>query len=395
MARWVNQALAPLAVILLLVLLAHGIALHVVGQELASFSSILKPRTEPLFTRRITQQATSTVAPRPQAAPAPARVAVPKAVRTVPLQNTATVPTEATISVAKVSVTDTVGMNTVPENTRTLPSPSPTLALASPEASPASATVSVASVTTATSATSVIVSPATPMTTTFANPVASLAEQGDWPLSTRLNYKLGGYFRGELHGDARVQWSRDDPAKGDNYQVQVNVSVLAQKISMVSQGRVRATGLEPQIFEENNRGKIRNLRLEAQEVITDNGARLPRPAADPFSVQDAASQFVELGHRFKNGRNRLAEGEVVKVWLARPGGMDEWVYDIGPAETIDLPDIGPVQAFHLTPRPLANPRGPIKVEMWFAPSLQYLPVRIKLILNAETHLDLKVQEIIQ
>jgi hypothetical protein len=104
---------------------------------------------------------------------------------------------------------------------------------------------------------------------------------------------------------------------------------------------------------------------------------------------------VELGHRFKNGRNRLAEGEVVKVWLARPGGMDEWVYDIGPAETIDLPDIGPVQAFHLTPRPLANPRGPIKVEMWFAPSLQYLPVRIKLILNAETHLDLKVQEIIQ
>ena len=280
----------------------------------------------------------------------------------------------------------------MPESTPTLPSPSPTVALASPEASPVSTTVSVASVTTVTS---VMVSPVTQMTTTFANPVASLAEQGDWPLSTRLNYKLGGYFRGELHGDARVQWSRDDPAKSDTYQVQVNASVLAQKISMVSQGRVRATGLEPKIFEENNRGKIRNLRLEAQEIITDNGTRLPRPVADPFSVQDAASQFVELGHRFRNGRNRLAEGEVVKIWLARPGGLDEWVYDIGPAETIYLPDIGPVQAFHLTPRPLANSRGPIKVEMWFAPSLQYLPVRIKLILNAETHLDLKVQEIIQ
>jgi hypothetical protein len=54
-----------------------------------------------------------------------------------------------------------------------------------------------------------------------------------------------------------------------------------------------------------------------------------------------------------------------------------------------------VQAFHLTPRPQASPRGSMVAEMWFAPSLQYLPVRIKLTLDKDAHLDLKVQKIEQ
>ena len=45
------------------------------------------------------------------------------------------------------------------------------------------------------------------------------------------------------------------------------------------------------------------------------------------------------------------------------------------------PELGPVETFHLKPRPLANPRGNITAEMWFAPSLQYLPVRIKVSLG--------------
>jgi hypothetical protein len=354
-------------------------ALHVVGQELASFSSILQPQKEPLFTRRITQQATTVAAPVPRPAVPAKPPAAPKVARSLPATAIPTLASDVTATQAAITGTETVTASVVPEPTPTVAptaQPTPTVSLA--QATPTAATSSVAAV-----------------STTVNNPIASLAEQGDWPGSTRLNYKLSGYFRGELHGDARVQWSRDKPEDGDKYQVRIDVSVAFQKISMVSQGKVRAGGLQPEVFEENNRGRIRNLRLEAQEVVIDNGTRMPRPAADPLSVQDAASQFVELGHRFKNGRNRLAEGEVVRVWLARPGGLDEWVYDIGPVETVDLPEIGPVQAYHLIPRPLANPRGQIKAEIWFAPSLQYLPVRIKLIVNAETHLDLKVQEIIQ
>ena len=54
-----------------------------------------------------------------------------------------------------------------------------------------------------------------------------------------------------------------------------------------------------------------------------------------------------------------------------------------------------VEAFHLKPRPIANPRGNITVEMWFAPSLQYLPVRIRVNMGEETYLDLMVDKIEQ
>jgi hypothetical protein len=54
-----------------------------------------------------------------------------------------------------------------------------------------------------------------------------------------------------------------------------------------------------------------------------------------------------------------------------------------------------VQAFHLKPRPIANPRGNITAEMWFAPSLQYLPVRIRVNMGDDVNIDLIVDKIEQ
>jgi hypothetical protein len=165
---------------------------------------------------------------------------------------------------------------------------------------------------------------------------------------------------------------------------------------MTSQGRVRATGLQPQVYEEQlpARGP-RSVKLDAQDVLLTDGRRIPRPEQDQSAVQDTASQFVELGHRFSTGRAVLKPGETISVWLARPGGLNEWIYDIGPAETIYLPILGAVQAHHLKPRPLVTARGTITAEMWIAPGLQHLPVRIKITLNKEAHLDLLVQKIEQ
>jgi protein involved in polysaccharide export with SLBB domain len=142
-------------------------------------------------------------------------------------------------------------------------------------------------------------------------------------------------------------------------------------------------------------GSLRSVKLDAQSVLLADGRSLPRPANDLSVVQDSASQFVELGYRFSTGRAVLKPGETISIWLARPGGLDEWTYDIGPAETIYLPILGAVQANHLKPRPLAMARGSITAEMWIAPSLQHLPVRIKITLNKEAHLDLLVKKIEQ
>lgn len=208
-----------------------------------------------------------------------------------------------------------------------------------------------------------------------------------WPASTRLNYDLHGYFRGDFYGNARVQWQRQGP----RYQAQVDVSVaLLLSLRMTSQGRITPAALWPEAYEEERRGKTRTVRFGQEHIQLNDGRNLPRPSG----LQDAASQFVQLSQDFATGRQKLAVGETVRLPLGRPGGVDEWVYDVVALDTLNTP-LGPLQAYHLKPRPLAQPRGTVSVEMWFAPALQHLPARIRLTLNPETWLNLTLASVAQ
>lgn len=217
----------------------------------------------------------------------------------------------------------------------------------------------------------------------------STASLDTWPTDTRLDYQLTGQFRsGPLYGNATVAWQR----QGAKYQVklQVNLQPWVTEV-LTSQGEVTPDGLLPHAYEELNPRKRRNVRIGDDFVTLDNGSTARRPAG----VQDTASQFVELVHRFATGRETLAVGRSVTVWLARPGGVDAWIYDIADKEMLRLPRLGTVEVFHLKPRPLGRPRGDITAEMWFAPSLQYLPVRIRIAMGSEAHVDLQVEQIEQ
>ena len=208
-----------------------------------------------------------------------------------------------------------------------------------------------------------------------------------WPADTRLSYRLGGYYRGHLYGSARVQWQRD----GSRYQVRVDMSLALLRVSMISQGEVRAEALLPSVYEEQFPWGVRRLAFDGSNVRFDNGVQLPQPPA----LQDTASQFVELTHRFSSGREELKVGRQVQLWLARPQGLSLWTYDVVEEEVLQTPELGPVPAFHLRPRPIANPTGVITAELWFAPSLQYLPVRVRIDLGEGNFVDLMVERIEQ
>ena len=209
-----------------------------------------------------------------------------------------------------------------------------------------------------------------------------------WPPDTRLRYRLGGNYRGELHGNAQVLWQRE----GARYQAVIDMDVgFLLSTRFTSQGEITAAGLQPQAYEEQIRQKRRGVRIEPESVLLEKGQRVPRPS----DVQDSASQFLELGHRMATGQIKLQAGGQIDFWLARPGGVDQWTYDVIGEETVYLPRLGPVSAFHLKPRPIAKPRGNIQAEMWFAPTLQYLPVRIRITQGEDNYLDLLVETVEQ
>ncbi len=337
-----------IAALTLAVVLAHSLALQWMQAQWMQ-PEVLKPLATPMFTRTIAQQA--------PAAPVAVKAVPPKPAPPVlpPVQVADSTPVKATPTLPE----------PVPEPLPSLPEPTPSVAAASVPATPTVAASIPAASTTVT--------------------VSSYLDA--WPADTRLSYKLGGYFRGPLSGDARVQWLR----AGDRYEVRIDINIgILASVNMTSQGKVMPQGLYPQLYEEQ-RGGRRNLSLGDPDIVFNNGTRAPRPPG----VQDTASQFVELTQLYASGRGVLEVGQQVSFPMARPGAVDFWTYDVVEKVVLQTPALGAVEAFHLKPRPLATPRGNITAEMWFAPSLQYLPVRIRINMGDDTYVDLMVEKIEQ
>lgn len=218
---------------------------------------------------------------------------------------------------------------------------------------------------------------------------ASAATAFEWPASTRLSYKLVGNVRGEVHGDAQVEWVR----QGSRYQVHLDITVgipIAPMMSrrMSSDGELTAQGLAPQRYDEDTKVMFRDprrltMRFEPDAIVMPGGQRRPRWEG----VQDTASQFVQMSWLFSTRPELLRTGSTVDFALALPKSVDRWVYDVVGEETVAT-GFGAVEAFRLKPRRPSRPGGELVAEIWFAPSLRYLPARIRIEQDAETFIDL-------
>ena len=224
----------------------------------------------------------------------------------------------------------------------------------------------------------------------------SSAPSFEWPPSTRLSYTLVGDYRGPVQGKARVEWLRS----GNRYQVHLDVRVGADFAPLMSRrmssdGLLTEAGLKPLRYDEETRVLLREVRrqtifFEAERIL------LPRGGAQPTvpGVQDTASQFVQLSWMFTLQPQLLRAGQTVELPLALTRRVDRWVYDVVGEEVLDLP-VGPVKAWHLKPRLQSKTSSDLAVETWFAPSLQYLPVRIRIRQDEASFIDLTLERLPQ
>ena len=225
-----------------------------------------------------------------------------------------------------------------------------------------------------------------------AEPASDPASTFEWPASTRVSYVLTGNYRGEVSGQAQVEWIRLD----DRYQVNLDLLIgpeFAPLITrrMTSEGSIAASGLVPARYDEDTQVVFRDRRrvsvgFEPDAVVLADGQRRERLDG----VQDTASQFVQLTYLFSTRPELLRVGATVAFPLALPRTMDRYVYDVVEEQSLLAP-FGRLQAFHLKPRP----RGPRKsnelsAEIWIAPELRYLPVRIRIEQDAATFIDLMI-----
>jgi hypothetical protein len=337
LTRWLAapRGWAALGLVLLVVSVHIGVA-DWIGEQLVAFETA-SPAMQRIEVAYVREMAFTPPAARPVARPAPAkrRAAAP-----------------------------------VPEPAASAPEPSavpePAPVVAAPEA--ASAVVAAAS------------SP---------EPAASAPTAFQWPVSTRLRYLLTGHVRGEVHGQAQVEWIRAGP----RYQVHLDVQVgpsfapLATR-RMSSEGEITPDGLLPRRYEQETRLAFDSpyratLRFDGGRVWLANGT----PVDHPPGVQDTASQFVQLAYLFDREPERLRVGATVEVLLAMPRNVSVWVYDVVKEELLYTP-FGEVPSYHLKPRREPRAGGDLVTELWIAPQLRHLPIRFVIRQDAENFVDL-------
>ena len=225
-----------------------------------------------------------------------------------------------------------------------------------------------------------------------AAPAASAAAAGFvWPSATKVSYTVDGNYRGHIDGKAEVEWIR----LGDHYQVNVDVSAgpeFAPIFSrrMMSEGKVAEGGLAPDRYNEETQFLTRDRRrvsvlFEPDSVELANGQKHERMPG----VQDTASQFIQFTWLFGSKPEALVVGASFQFPLALPRSMKTWTYDVVGEETLATP-FGALPAYHLKPRLGERKPGELTVEMWFAPELRFLPVRIRVEREAGTYVDLMI-----
>lgn len=215
-------------------------------------------------------------------------------------------------------------------------------------------------------------------------------ETFEWPLATRVNYKLEGHFRGPVHGQATVEWLRKDR----RYQVHIDASVGPTfapigSWRLSSEGMIKASGLVPARHEHEDRLFIRGTRLRHSDFSADtvrlyDGQELPRPTA----MQDPASLLIQIAYQFIIMPERAQPGTIMELPVVTTRRVELMRFEVEGLEEINTA-VGPIEAVRVKPQRLLKDKGSAPAEMWFAPSLQYLPVKIMVRSATETsHMQL-------
>jgi hypothetical protein len=215
---------------------------------------------------------------------------------------------------------------------------------------------------------------AAPATASPAPTVASL-----WPTSTLLAYDVVGDFRGNLNtGSAQLDWRRD----GDAYSSEMRTSVGIVRATWRSRGRLVGTQIEPERYEEQATGRpmvavtidraTRKLSFSAITEVLDK----------PEGVQDTATIFMQLVAQLSAEPGAFVPGRVFSYPVARPRGLRQWQFEVIGREPVKTA-LGEFNTWHLKRRVGAGDPRDISFQIWLAPQLQNLPVKVQMSLGAE------------
>jgi hypothetical protein len=191
------------------------------------------------------------------------------------------------------------------------------------------------------------------------------------PAPTRLAYDVSGQAK-KLSYSARAEllWQHD----GSHYEARQEVSLfLLGSRSQKSVGQITPQGLAPERFSDRARSEQAAHFDQAKGRVTFS-ANTPEAAVGP-GAQDRLSIFIQLGALLAGDPERFTPGTQITLTTVSARSADRWTFTVEGPETLELP-AGSTPTLKLQRLPRRDYDQ--KAELWVAPALGYLPVRIKL-----------------
>lgn len=191
------------------------------------------------------------------------------------------------------------------------------------------------------------------------------------PNSVRLSYKMTGLSRGlNYHANGELNWLRE----ANRYESSMVVSAfLLGSRSMTSVGEVTADGLAPKRFGDKARNELAAHFDADKGKITFSANRPELPWQR--GAQDRLSVFFQLAGLLAGQAGAVPTGTRIAIYTVGPRDAETWTFIVESMENLKLP-VGEIKALRLTREPKRE--FDQKIETWFAPSMSYWPVRIKI-----------------
>lgn len=213
---------------------------------------------------------------------------------------------------------------------------------------------------------------ATPAAPAAAVTVTPQGETLHVPGSVTLDYEVKAKAFGlPVTTTARFIWQ----LQGDRYHGQWNVQVpILGERRQRSEGKVTADGLAPDVYTEQVKvEKTARFDYAAKKIRFSDGT--PDGALVP-GTQDRLTISMQLGMLIAAAPGRHPAGSVMVVPTAGVRHVDPWHWRVVGNETLTLAG-QPVTCIKLERLP--QEADDSHIDLWLAPSLEYLPVRLRVV----------------
>ena len=191
------------------------------------------------------------------------------------------------------------------------------------------------------------------------------------PAPAILKYDIKGEIKGfSYFANGQLSWQHN----GSNYDAQLEINhFLLGSRTQTSSGQIGARGLEPLRFADKARTEVVAQLDHSQKQVTFTADGTRTQLED--DAQDHLSIFLQLSALLAGNPERYKAGDRLAFQAVGSKSSEHWTFVVGSIESLKLPG-GAVQALKLTRHPATE--GAPKVEVWLATTMQFLPVRIRL-----------------